>query len=89
MPTCIKLTPSKVEKLAWLPETCAYRLILQDKSLPDWHPMVSGNPDSVHLAGISVKGKAIGESDVNLDDLEDYVVDELSPIEEIEANKKR
>jgi len=81
MPTCIKLTPSKVENLGWLPDTCAYRLILQGKPLPDWHPLVSGDPEAVHRAGISVKGRALRESDVNLDHLEDYIVDELEPLD--------
>ena len=76
MPTCIKLTPSKVENLTWLPDTCAYRLLLQGKPLPDWHPLVSGDRNSVHNAGISVKGKVLTESDINLSNLEDYVVDE-------------
>jgi len=80
MPTCIKLTPSKVEKLGWLPDTCAYRLVLQGKPLPDWHPLVSGDSDSVHHAGVSVKGKAISECDVNLDHLGEFVVDELIPL---------
>jgi uncharacterized protein len=89
MPTCIKLTPSKVETLDWLPDTCAYRLILQGKPLTDWHPLVSGEPDSVHRADISVKGKATPESDVNLDHLEDYVVSKLTPVENIVVHKKR
>jgi len=80
MPTCIKLTPLKVQNLTWLPDTCAYRLILQGKPLPDWHPLVSGDRDSVHRAGISIKGRAIRESDVNLDDLEDYIVENFESI---------
>lgn len=80
MPTCIKLTPSKVEHLEWLPDTCAYRLILQGKPLPDWHPLVSGDPGSVHRAGLSVKGRILRESDVNLDDLEDYIVESFEEI---------
>ena len=81
MPTCIKLTPSKVEKLKWLPETCAYRLVLEGKPLPDWHPLVSGDAQSIHQAGVSVKGKVITEADANLNHLEDYVVDELEELE--------
>ena len=80
MPTCIKLTPSKVEHLEWLPDTCAYRLILQGKPLPDWHPLVSGDPGSIHRAGLSVKGRILRESDVNLDDLEDYIVEGFEEI---------
>jgi uncharacterized cysteine cluster protein YcgN (CxxCxxCC family) len=77
MPTCIKLTPSKVENLKWLPETCAYRLILKGKPLPDWHPLVSGDPNSIHRAGISVMGKVIRESSANMNNLEEYVIEDL------------
>lgn len=76
MPSCIKLTPSKVEQLKWLPDTCAYRLVLQGKPLPDWHPLVSGSRLSVHRAGVSVKNKVISEVDINMDQLEEYVVEE-------------
>lgn len=77
MPTCIQLTSSKVRKLAWLPETCAYRLIMVSKPLPEWHPLVSGDLESVHQAGISVKGKVIPESVANLNHIEDYVIYDL------------
>lgn len=77
MPTCIQLTPSKVKKLGWLPVTCAYRLITNGEPLPDWHPLVSGDADSVHMADISVKGKAIPESEANLNHIEDYVIEDL------------
>jgi uncharacterized cysteine cluster protein YcgN (CxxCxxCC family) len=82
MPTCIKLTPSKVEKLKWLPKTCAYRLVMEGKPLPKWHPLMSGDPQSVHLAGISVKGKVITESDADMNHLEDYVVDKLKKLDQ-------
>ncbi|MDP2966507.1 MAG: YcgN family cysteine cluster protein [Pelolinea sp.] len=74
MPTCIKLTPSKVESLKWLPETCAYLLIFRGQPLPDWHPLESGNLQSIHDAGISVKGKVIREIDADMDRLEDYII---------------
>jgi uncharacterized cysteine cluster protein YcgN (CxxCxxCC family) len=81
MPTCIKLTPSKVANLKWLPDTCAYRLVMEGKPLPAWHPLVSGDPQSVHTAGVSVKGKVISESDADMNHLENYVVDELKTID--------
>ncbi len=77
MPTCIQLTPSKVRKLGWLPETCAYRLVMDGKPLPDWHPLMSGDLESVHFAGISVKFKVIPESRANLNHIEDYVINDL------------
>lgn len=77
MPTCIKLSPSKVENLTWLPDTCTYRLIMNGKPLPDWHPLVSGDPSSIHRAGISVQGKVIKESAVDMNNLEEYVIEDL------------
>ena len=77
MPSCVKLTPSKVGKLNWLPDTCAYRLILKGKLLPDWHPLVSGDPASVHRARISVLGKVVSEAEISMDDLEDHVIKDL------------
>lgn len=80
MPTCIKLTPSNVSTLGWLPETCAYRLALEGKSLPSWHPLISGDPESVHRAGISVKGWCIPESNANMSRIEEYIITDLRPL---------
>lgn len=74
VPECVVLTPASVKDTWWLPETCAYRLIDEGIPLFDWHPLVSGDPESVHKAGMSVAGQVVHESTVNLDDLEDYVV---------------
>lgn len=74
VPDCVVLTPQSVPQTYWLPETCAYRLIAANIPLFDWHPLVSGDPDSVHKAGMSVAGQVVHENKVNLDDLEDYVV---------------
>ena len=54
---CITLTPELVRNLPWLPPSCAYRLVMEGKDLPAWHPLQSGSPDSVHKAGISVRGR--------------------------------
>jgi uncharacterized protein len=54
---CVKLTPEAVRSLSWLPVTCAYRLVAEGKDLFDWHPLVSGSADSVHAAGVSVRGR--------------------------------
>ena len=81
MPTCIKLTPSKVKNLDWLPDTCAYRLIMEGKPLPSWHPLVSGDRNSVHKAGVSIKGKVVSETSINMEHLEDYIIEDLTEIE--------
>jgi uncharacterized protein len=64
VPDCVKLTPEDARKLAWLPKTCAYRLIAEGRRLLWWHPLISGTPETVHTAGISVRGSAIGEKKV-------------------------
>jgi uncharacterized cysteine cluster protein YcgN (CxxCxxCC family) len=64
-----------VGSLAWLPATCAYRLIDEGRDLYWWHPLVSGSDQTVHQAGISVRGKVIGEDEAG--DVEDHLVDWL------------
>jgi uncharacterized protein len=63
VPDCVRLTPEKVASLGWLPPTCAYRLIEEGKDLPWWHPLVSGQAETVVEAGISVKGRTSGSED--------------------------
>lgn len=70
---CEVLSPDNLAQLSWLPATCAYRLLSEGSELPSWHPLVSGDPESVHRAGISVRAMAVGEMEV--DDLEDYLLE--------------
>ncbi|MGE3147597.1 MAG: YcgN family cysteine cluster protein [Pseudorhodoplanes sp.] len=75
VPDCVRLTPAKVRRLPWLPPTCAYRLLAEGHDLYWWHPLVSGDPDSVHAAGVSVRGRvAASEADVPDEKLEDHIV---------------
>lgn len=73
VPDCVRLTPDIVNQLKWLPSTCAYRLVAEGKDLPSWHPLKTGDPDSVHHAGVSARGRAIREQDAG--PLEDHVID--------------
>jgi hypothetical protein len=75
VPDCVRLTPEAVRRLTWLPPTCAYRLVAEGKDLAWWHPLVSGDPDTVHRAGISVRNRVVSEDTVETEDLEDHVVD--------------
>jgi hypothetical protein len=59
VPNCEQLTADNIGQLDWLPSTCAYRLVGQGSDLPGWHPLVSGDRESVHRAGASVRGRAI------------------------------
>jgi hypothetical protein len=62
VPDCIKLTPGNIEALQWMPKSCAYRRLHEGRDLADWHPLVSGDPESVHRAGVSVRGQTLSES---------------------------
>ena len=73
VPDCVTLTPENVATLGWLPATCAYRLLDENRPLPWWHPLVSGRPDTVDEAGISLKGLAYSEEGISVDDLVDHL----------------
>lgn len=77
VPECIVLRPGTLEKnMYWMPQTCAYRLLWEGKPLYDWHPLISGNPESVHRAGVSLRGQTVSEFDTPEEDWEDYIIDE-------------
>ncbi len=74
VPDCVRLTLEKLEKIRWLPPSCAYRLRFEGKALPPWHPLVSGDPSSVHRAGVSVRGRVeAGEEEVEIEELPDFI----------------
>jgi uncharacterized cysteine cluster protein YcgN (CxxCxxCC family) len=73
IPDCVQLTPKKLKNVDWLPPSCAYRLLSEDKPLFDWHPLNSGRAESVLEAGISVVGKALSERDAG--PLEHHIVE--------------
>ncbi|MCH4092162.1 YcgN family cysteine cluster protein [Acetobacter sp.] len=70
---CITLTAPMLETIDWLPSTCAYKRLSDGLPLPDWHPLLTGNPDSVREAGISAGDRCISERRAG--NLEDYVVE--------------
>lgn len=74
VPDCIRLTVKSVSEISWLPPTCAYRLVRDGEDLYWWHPLVSGDPETVHLAGISARGRTVSEEGIDVEDFEDYLV---------------
>ena len=60
---CLVLSVDRPEAFQWLPASCAYRRLSEGNDLPGWHPLLSGTPESVHEAGISMRGRAISEDE--------------------------
>lgn len=72
---CLKITPGAVEEYQWLPKTCGYRRVAEGRGLAWWHPLVSGSPETVHEAGISVRGRVGAmEGKVRVRDYEKHIV---------------
>lgn len=59
VPTCLKLDRNNVDKLSWMPKTCAYRELFEE------------NPSTCHT---TVKGRVVSEETVAEDELEDHIV---------------
>jgi uncharacterized cysteine cluster protein YcgN (CxxCxxCC family) len=72
---CVQLTPETLKTITWLPPSCAYVLLAKGKDLYWWHPLVSGDPETVHAAGVSARGR-VGASEIDVPDeeLENYIV---------------
>jgi len=74
VPNCIDLRRADPASLGWLPATCAYRLRADNRPLPSWHYLVSGDTEAVHKAGISVRGRTISDEFVHPDGYDEHVV---------------
>ena len=75
VPDCVRLTPENVRTLNWLPPSCGYKLVAEGRDLYWWHPLISGDPNTVHEAGVSVRGRVQGtEDEIADEDLEDHIV---------------
>ena len=72
---CVRLTAKNLKRITWLPPSCAYVLLSEGRDLYWWHPLVSGDPETVHDAGVSVRGR-VGASEIDVPDeaLEDHIV---------------
>ena len=76
VPSCITMTPDNIDEVSeFAPPSCSYRLLLSGESLPAWHHLNTGFADSVHQSGNSVRHRVRFADDVDMDEIEDYVVD--------------
>ena len=85
VPDCIKLTPQNVSEIKWIPTTCAYRRLAEGKGLAWWHPLISGDPQTVIDVGVSARGRTFAELDIAPDKWEEHAVDwpEWEPPEQL------
>ena len=74
VPDCIQLTPEKLANIHWLPSTCGYRRVAEAKNLPTWHHLITGSRQSIIDARKSAAGRCLSETDVDEDEIEDYIV---------------
>mgnify|MGYP001553958671 CR=1 FL=1 len=74
VPNCVRLERDTVGSLDWLPVTCAYRLRAHNQLLPDWHYLVSGSKDSVHEAGVSIRGRSVSDEFVHPDGYDEHII---------------
>lgn len=89
VPDCVKLTPKNVPKLDWLPRTCAYRLVAEGRDLYWWHPLVSGDPNTVHIARASAKNRTRPQGRLQMAGLIKRITPWPEPLEKPPAKKKR
>jgi len=77
VPDCISITHDNILDLKWMPSSCSYRLLALGESLPEWHPLISGNSNSMKEADMTVQGHVISENEV--DDIEDRIIGWFDP----------
>ena len=78
VPDCLVLRADRPEQFRWLPGSCAYRRLAEGRGLPSWHPLLTGDSESVHVAGISVRGKVVSE----LESTQWTVLQQLSDVDD-------
>ncbi|MDD8022595.1 MAG: YcgN family cysteine cluster protein [Paracoccaceae bacterium] len=79
VPECVRLTPKNITEIAyWMPATCAYRLRFDGKPLEPWHYLISGDPETVHSSGNSVRGWTVPEFEVPEEEWDNYIIEDLS-----------
>ncbi|KAA8732476.1 YcgN family cysteine cluster protein [Acinetobacter qingfengensis] len=74
VPDCIQLTPELLQQIHWLPSSCAYRRVAEGKPLPNWHYLLTGDRNSIIKAKKSAAKRCISETQVQEDDIEEYII---------------
>ena len=89
VPDCVKLDRDNVSSLGWLPETCAYRRLAEGHGLEWWHPLVSGEAQSVVEAGVSVSERVIPETEVAEEDLVGLMIEWPRPPSKADSDEEK
>ncbi len=76
---CLVLARDQPAAFDDLPSTCAYRLLLEGRPLPEWHPLISGDPESVHAAGMSVRDKVVSEAYIHPSQFPEHIITWVMP----------
>ncbi|MDD7971169.1 YcgN family cysteine cluster protein [Roseinatronobacter alkalisoli] len=77
VPECVVLTPETLDDIAyWMPATCAYRRLHEGRTLPEWHPLITGDANSPHSAGMSMCGRTVPEFEIPVEDWEDHLLED-------------
>ena len=76
VPDCVVISPDALRQIGWLPETCAYRRLAEGRDLEWWHPLISGDPETVHHAGVSARGWTRSEEGVRPSAIARYIIGE-------------
>lgn len=58
---CLSVRDLDPEYYRWLPESCAYRRIHEQRPLPQWHPLRTGNHEAMEKGGYAVGDWAISD----------------------------
>ena len=72
---CLDVRRMSSAEIAWMPRSCAYRRLAEGKSLPQWHPLITGNQESTANAGVAVAGRTLSETAIDFDKLEAEIID--------------
>jgi uncharacterized cysteine cluster protein YcgN (CxxCxxCC family) len=72
---CLSLRPLTQQKIDWLPGSCAYKRLALGEGLAAWHPLISGDPQTVIAAGISVAGQCAAENEVPVHELPMHIIE--------------